>query len=65
MHRKPPFWMTFSAFFYIQLQGTLYNYYYVILLNKSIGGDTTSKIFENKSPLALLGESLNSVDFFI
>jgi phosphatidylglycerophosphate synthase len=37
------------AFFAIQLQGTLYNYYYVILRNKSVGGDATSKIFEYKS----------------
>jgi phosphatidylserine synthase len=59
---KTTFWMTFLAFFCIQLQGTLYNYYYVILRNKSIGGDTTSKIFENKSPRALPGESQKSVD---
>jgi hypothetical protein len=59
---KTPFWMTILAFFGIQLQGTLYNYYYVILRNKSIGGDTTSKIFENKSPRALPGESQKSVD---
>ena len=59
---KTTFWMTFLAFFCIQLQGTLYNYYYVILRNKSIEGDTTSKIFENKSPRALPGESQKSVD---
>ncbi len=59
---KTPFWMTILAFFGIQLQGTLYNYYYVILRNKSVGGDTTSKIFENKSPGALPGESQKSVD---
>jgi phosphatidylglycerophosphate synthase len=41
------FWVTLIAFFCIQLQGTLYNYYYVILRNKSVGGDKTSKIFEN------------------
>ncbi len=64
---KTPFWMTILAFFCIQLQGTLYNYYYVILRNKSFGGDTTSKIFEDKSPRALPGESQKSVDilFFI
>jgi hypothetical protein len=59
---KTPFWMAILAFFCIQLQGTLYNYYYVILRNKSVGGDTTSKIFENKSPRALPGESQKSVD---
>ncbi|WP_188049790.1 CDP-alcohol phosphatidyltransferase family protein [Flavobacterium sp. GP15] len=60
-------WLTLMAFIGIQLQGTLYNYYYVILRNKSVGGDTTSKIFENKSPRALPGERQKSVDilFFI
>ena len=56
------FLMTLGAFFCIQLQGTLYNYYYVILRNKSVGGDKTSKIFEYKSPRALAGESQKSVD---
>ena len=55
-------WFTLLAFICIQLQGTLYNYYYVILRNKSVGGDKTSKIFENKSPRALPGESQKSVD---
>lgn len=55
-------WLTLLAFFAIQLQGTLYNYYYVILRTKSIGGDATSKIFEYKSPKALPGESQKSVD---
>ena len=59
---KTSFWMTIIAFFCIQLQGTLYNYYYVILRNKSIGGDKTSKIFEDKSPRALPGETQKSVD---
>lgn len=54
--------MTLGAFFCIQLQGTLYNYYYVILRNKSVGGDTTSKIFEYKSPRALGTESQKAVD---
>lgn len=56
-------WYTFLAFFAIQLQGTLYNYYYVILRTKSIGGDATSKIFEYKTPKALPGESQELVDF--
>jgi len=59
---KTSFWMAFLAFFCVQLQGTLYNYYYVILRNKSVGGDKTSKIFEDKSPRALPGESQKSVD---
>ncbi|WP_430401067.1 CDP-alcohol phosphatidyltransferase family protein [Flavobacterium sp.] len=57
-----PFWMMLLAFFCIQLQGTLYNYYYVILRNKSIGGDTTSKIFEYKTPKALPGEEQKLVN---
>jgi hypothetical protein len=59
---KTSFWLTLIAFFCIQLQGTLYNYYYVILRNKSVGGDTTSKVFEYKTPRALPGESQKSVD---
>ena len=57
-------WMTLIAFFCIQLQGTLYNYYYVILRNKSIGGDKTSKIFEDKSPQALPGETQKWVNIW-
>ena len=56
------FGFTILAFLFIQLQGTLYNYYYVILRNKSVGGDATSKIFEYKSPKALPGETQKSVD---
>ena len=59
---KTTIWLTLLAFISIQLQGTLYNYYYVILRNKSVGGDTTSKIFEYKSPRALPGETQKSVD---
>lgn len=55
-------WVTILAFACIQLQGTLYNYYYVILRHRSVGGDATSKIFEDKSPQALPGESQKSVD---
>lgn len=53
---------TFFAFIGIQLQGTLYNYYYVILRNNCRGGDKTSKIFENKTPKALDGESQHIVN---
>lgn len=59
---KTSLWLTIFAFFGIQLQGTLYNYYYVILRHHSIGGDATSKIFEDKSPKALKGESQRTVD---
>jgi phosphatidylglycerophosphate synthase len=59
---KTSFWLTIIAFFGIQLQGTLYHYYYVIVRNKSVGGDATSKIFEHKSPRALPGEKQKNVD---
>lgn len=61
---KASFWMTILAFFCVQLQGTLYNYYYVILRNKSVGGDKTSKIFEDKSPQALPGETQKWVNIW-
>jgi phosphatidylglycerophosphate synthase len=54
--------LLFIAFFGLQLQGTLYNYYYVILRNRSVGGDATSKIFENKVTKALPGETQKSVN---
>lgn len=59
---KTTIWFSLLAFIGIQLQGTLYNYYYVILRNKSVGGDATSKIFEYKSPRALPGETQKSVN---
>ena len=49
------------AFLGMQLQGTLYNYYYVILRNK-FGGDTTSRVFEYKTPIALEGEKQKHVN---
>jgi phosphatidylglycerophosphate synthase len=51
-----------AAFFAMQLQGTLYNYYYVILRNRISGGDSTSKVFEYKVPIALHGESQHFVN---
>ena len=48
-------WLCVLAFIGLQLQGTLYNYYYVILRNR-FDGDTTSRIFEDKTPIALKGE---------
>ena len=58
----------FIAFFAIQLQGTVYNYYYVILRN-SVQGDSTSRIFEAGAPKALKGESqqmvISSIKFMI
>lgn len=54
------------AFLGIQLQGTLYNYYYVILRTR-FEGDTTSRILENTAPLAMQGEKQKKVNilFFI
>jgi phosphatidylserine synthase len=59
---KTSIWLALLAFIGIQLQGTLYNYYYVILRNKSVGGDATSKIFEYKTPKALPGETQKAVN---
>lgn len=49
------------AFVGLQLQGTLYNYYYVILRNRH-NGDKTSRVFENKVPKALKGENQETVN---
>jgi len=53
----------FIAFFGIQLQGTVYNYYSVILRN-AVEGDSTSRIFEDSVPKALPGESQRAVNIF-
>src|SRR5690606_19433085 len=53
--------LTALAFIGVQLQGTLYNYYYVILRNK-YDGDTTSRIFEIATPQAMPGEQQKNVD---
>lgn len=50
------------AFLCIQLQGTVYNFYYVILRNNSVGGDATSKIFETETPNAFPNESQKTVN---
>ncbi|MGB5647100.1 MAG: CDP-alcohol phosphatidyltransferase family protein [Muriicola sp.] len=51
---------TILALFGLQLQGTLYNYYYVILRNR-FNGDTTSRVFENEVPKAMAGEKQQHV----
>ncbi|MFT6880968.1 MAG: hypothetical protein ACJARG_001902 [Arcticibacterium sp.] len=58
--------MTLGAFISIQLQGTLYNYYYVILRNK-FNGDTTSRVYEKQAPKAFPIEKQRHVDilFFL
>ncbi|MCH8556450.1 MAG: CDP-alcohol phosphatidyltransferase family protein [Balneolia bacterium] len=60
-------WIAITAFFCIQLQGTFYNYYYVIVRHFSAGGDRTSSIFETETPKAFPHESQRSVDvlFFL
>ena len=58
---QSPFLLAILAFIAIQLQGTLYNYYYVILRNKH-NGDTTSRIFENEAPKAMNGEKQSTVN---
>ena len=56
-----PFTYMLLAFFCIQLQGTVYNFYYVILRNR-VNGDSTSRIFEDKAPKALSGEKQSTVN---
>lgn len=55
-----------TAFICVQLQGTLYNYYYVILRNR-FDGDTTSRVWEKRAPRAMEGETQRQVDtlFFL
>lgn len=55
-------WLAIAAFLCIQLQGTFYNYYYVIVRHVSTGGDRTSSIFETETPNAYPGESQKSVN---
>lgn len=52
---------TILAFIGIHLQGSLYNYYYVILRNK-FNGDKTSRVFETEVPIAMKGESQKNVN---
>lgn len=58
---QTPIWVCCLAFLGLQLQGTLYNYYYVILRNK-FNGDTTSRVFEYETPIALTGEKQQHVN---
>jgi len=53
--------LMFCAFCALQLQGTLYNYYYVIFRNK-FNGDKTSRVFEDKPPTAMPGEKQKYVN---
>jgi len=56
------FFYTLLAFLGLQFQGTLYNFYYVIIRNNSLNGDDTSRIIENKVPKALVGENQRTVN---
>ncbi|PCI93986.1 MAG: CDP-alcohol phosphatidyltransferase [Flavobacteriales bacterium] len=56
-------WLMIVAFIAIQLQGTIFNYYYIILRNNLTGGDTTSRIEEKSYPKALHGENQKMVNF--
>lgn len=57
-----PWWVFLLTYFAMQLQGTLYNFYYVILRTNSVGGDSTSQIFENKVPVAFPYENQKVVN---
>jgi hypothetical protein len=54
--------MTLGAFFGIQLQGTFVQLLLCNFKKQISGGDTTSKIFEYKSPKLLGNESQRAVD---
>ena len=56
-------WLMIVAFIAIQLQGTIFNYYYIILRNNLTRGDTTSRIEEKSYPKALHGENQKMVNF--
>lgn len=53
--------LTFIAFLGLQLQGTLYNYYYVILRARS-QGDMTSRVIEIGTPVAFPDENQRVVN---
>lgn len=49
------------AFFCMQTQGTVYNYYHVILRHRT-EGEITSQIFETEVPIAYTGEKQHTVN---
>ncbi|PCJ23988.1 MAG: CDP-alcohol phosphatidyltransferase [Flavobacteriales bacterium] len=59
---KGELWMMIVAFIALQLQGTVFNYYYTILRNNLAGGDTTSRVEEKYFPKALHGENQQLVN---
>lgn len=56
------YFYTLLAFLGIQLQGTLYNYYYVIVRNNYTDSDQTSRIIEDTAPKAFDNESQTMVN---
>ena len=50
------------CFLAFQIQGTVYNYYYLIVRKNIRGSDKTSRINENSFPIALHGENQTSVN---
>ena len=52
----------FVAFIAMELQGSLYNYYYIIKRSKLSGSDKTSRIEETSSPIAFKGEDQKMVN---
>lgn len=57
-----PFYSVIICFFLFQLQGTVYNYYYLIVRNISAGADKTSRVNESSFPKALHGENQKTVN---
>lgn len=61
IYTESPWWLFALTFFALQLQGTVYNYYYTILRSIDIEGDTTSRVEELKVPKAMPGENQQTV----
>jgi len=62
-HTNSSLLLMIIAFLAIEMQGTVFNYYYTILRNNFKGGDTTSRIEEKSFPKALHGENQQMVNF--
>lgn len=58
---KSDYFVAVIAIVCIQLQGTLYNYYYATLRSQTFGADSTTRVFEYSVPLALKGEKQSAV----
>ncbi|MBW7868505.1 MAG: CDP-alcohol phosphatidyltransferase family protein [Brumimicrobium sp.] len=63
---ESPIWIMLIAFFCMELQGTLYNFYYVIQRHKT-NGDETSQLIEKSPPKSFSYENQKTVNvlFFI